>query len=96
LAAGEIPPAPPLNRPLHILFVRGPTDPAVRTIKVNDATVALLSACDGRRSVAGLLDRLAGSLSGDRPVDRASLDRPALAALRSLQDLNVIAFRSSD
>jgi hypothetical protein len=95
LAAGEIPEARPLDRPLRLLFVKVPGVLHVQTVKVNDATVALLAACDGRRTTAALLDLLAAELGQGAPGGRrAELDRLALPALRNLRELNVIAFQA--
>lgn len=94
IAAGEVPAAHPLDRPLRILFTKALGVPGAQAIKVNDATAALLSACDGRRTTAGVLDRVAEPLGRRRPAERAEMDLLALRALRKLRELNVIAFQN--
>jgi hypothetical protein len=95
LESGEIPvEVPALERPLRLLFVKQPNVLFVHTIKVNDATTTLLGACDGRRTVGEMLEWLAAVLGCESPGDRAQMEGLALAALRQMQELGVIALES--
>jgi hypothetical protein len=86
LDAGDIPASvPPLEQPLLLLFHKVPRGP-VQMVKVNAAAAALLEACDGERTVAGVVAELSRRFGG-------GIDAKAIAALGWLRDNGIVGLR---
>jgi hypothetical protein len=71
----------------RILFHKAPRAP-VHVVRISTGTVALLEACDGSRTVAGVLEELSGRFG-------SGIDRQALAAMGWLRENNVICLRET-
>lgn len=79
----------PLDRPLLILFYQRPRGP-VRVVRINEATAALIEACDGDRTIAGVTEQLS------RTVGSGAKARTRVAAtIAQLRDAGVVGLRPS-
>lgn len=77
LEAGEVPRSVPrLDRPMWMLLHKLPGEMEVRHVRVNEPTADLVRACDGRRSLARVLEMLESSYGeGIEPAALSTLDR---------------------
>ncbi|MBV9856465.1 MAG: PqqD family protein [Streptosporangiaceae bacterium] len=79
----------PLDLPLLILFYKSPRGP-VQVVRINEATAALIGACDGDRTIAGVAEQLS------RTVGSGAKARTRVAAtIAQLRDAGVVGLRRS-
>jgi Coenzyme PQQ synthesis protein D (PqqD) len=76
---------PPLDQPMLLLFHKQPRG-LVHMVKINAPSAALVEACDGERTVAGLVDKLSRQFGPD-------VEAPAIAALDWLRRGGVVGLR---
>ena len=79
----------PLDPPLLILFYKSARGP-VQVVRINEATAALIEACDGDRTIAGVAEQLSRTFgSGAKARMRVA------AAIAQLRDAGVVGLRPS-
>jgi hypothetical protein len=96
--AARVPAAPAPER-LSLLVARFAQPPLVRARRVNVATAALLSRCDGATALGEILDDLAGELGATNAAARSRLHQESLDLLRLLWVqgyVDIYPFRASN
>ena len=78
-----------MDAPLLILFYKSARDP-VQVVRINEAAAALIEACDGDRTIAGVAEQLSRTFgSGAKARMRVA------AAIAQLRDAGVVGLRHS-